>query len=179
MFFLGEKHTMKLFKITSSILAALIVVALLPSNALAASFPDVDENSEYAEAIDTVSDLGYMIGDENGNFNPYRTVTRAEMATIICRMLGEDKNLSNNGTLFADVPKGHWANGYITKANSLGIVLGYGNGYYGPTDNITYEQAVTMIVRVAGNEERDFGGWFSKRIFKSSTRGRASYRYFC
>lgn len=143
------------------VVAWCIVVFLLTANAYAASsFPDVDEYAEYAEAVKYVSEAGVMVGDENGNFNPNKTVTRAEMATIICRMLGMTENLPASSA-FSDVPINHWANKHIGRAAELGIVNGYGNGMFGPSDNVTYEQVVTMIIRAigGGDEAADLGGY--------------------
>lgn len=131
-------------------LVCLLVLTLLICPALAASpFPDVDENASYAEAAEYLKEIGIMIGNEKGNFNPNKSVTRAEMAAIICRMLGETENLAVSGA-FSDVPVSHWANTYITKVEELGIVTGYGNGRFGPTNKVTFEQALTMVVRTAG-----------------------------
>ena len=116
----------------------------------AAAFPDVDENAEYAEAIAYVSEAGIMVGDENGNFNPDKTVTRAEMAVILCNMLGEAENLTADGSVFTDVPAEHWSNPYVVRAAELGLVSGYGDGRFGPGDAVTYEQAVTMVVSAMG-----------------------------
>lgn len=134
------------------ILASLLAIFLLTCSASAKSFPDVDDYLDYAAAIDYVSELGIMVGDDQGNFNPYKTVTRAEMATIVCRMLDETENLPSS-TVFTDVPVGHWANAYIGRAAELGIVSGYGGGKFGPSDLVTYEQATTMIVRAIGAED--------------------------
>lgn len=141
-------------------LASLLAVWLLTCPALAMSFPDVDDYLDYAVAVDYVSDLGIMVGDDQGNFNPYKPVTRAEMATIICRMLNETENLPSS-TAFTDVPVGHWANVYVGKAAELGIVSGYGGGRFGPSDPVTYEQAVTMVIRVIGEGDAavEYGGY--------------------
>lgn len=136
-----------------SIVASLLAVALLTCSASAKAFPDVDSNSPYATAIEYVSELGVMVGSSNGNFNPYQIVSRCEMATIICRMLGTAENLSKS-EVFTDVPTTHWANAYVGKVAELGIVGGYGNGKYGPGDPVTYEQAITMIVRTIGEGDR-------------------------
>lgn len=143
------------------LLVGLLVSGFLIYPAFAeSSFPDVDEYLEYAEAVEYVNKLGIMVGDEHGNFNPYSTVTRAEMATIVCRMLDEADNLPSS-TAFTDVPVGHWANAYVGRAAELGIVSGYGGGIFGPSDNVTYEQAVTMIVRAIGGGEAatKYGGY--------------------
>lgn len=143
------------------LLVGLLVCGFLTHPAFAASlFPDVDEYSEYAEAIAYVSEAGIMVGDNNGNFNPNNSVSRAEMATLICRMLGETEELQTSSD-FSDVPTSHWANIYVSKAVELGIINGYGNGKFGPNDNVTYEQAVTMIVRAIGAAEaaNEYGGY--------------------
>ena len=119
----------------------------------AVAFSDVDEDAEYAEAVSYVSEVGIMVGDENGNFNPDKTVTRAEMAVILCNMLGETENLTAGGSVFTDVPANHWANRYVVKAAELGLVTGYGDGRFGPADVVTYEQAITMTVSAMNLEE--------------------------
>lgn len=133
-------------------LSCFLVFSLLVYPVLAASsFPDVAENAPYAEAVEYLKDVGIIQGDDKGNFNPGKVVTRAEMATFVCRMLDQTENLPVS-TGFNDVPITHWANPYISKAAEFGIVEGYGNGRFGPSDPVTYEQAVTMIIRAVGGE---------------------------
>lgn len=143
------------------ILSALLIGGLLICPVFAAStFPDVDGYEEFAEAVAYVNEAGIMVGDNHGNFNPYNTMTRAEIATLICRVLDQSDNLklSNN---FPDVPTNHWANPYIGKAVELGIVNGYDTGKFGPSDNVTYEQAITVIIRGIGYTEdaENMGGY--------------------
>lgn len=71
------------------ILAVICVVTLMLTSFIptfAASdlpYPDVSENAVYAEAVLEMYDYGIMQGDTAGNFNPNKTVTREEFATII------------------------------------------------------------------------------------------------
>lgn len=148
-------------RIFASVISVLLVgmFTICPTFA-ATSFPDVDENAAYAEAVEYVNGLGIMVGDRSGNFNPDKKVSRAEMATIICRMLGQTDNLiSSQG--FSDVAMTYWANPYITKAAELGIINGDGNGNFRPLDNVTYEQAITMVIRAIGGstEAQQAGGY--------------------
>lgn len=134
----------------------LLLAALLTVHAFGLSFSDVPAGVWYADAVSKVSGLGIMIGDEQGRFNPQKPVTRAEMAVIVCRVL--ELTLDEDAYLpvylvaenFSDVPESHWANGHINKASFLEITLGYGDGRFGPGDAVTYEQAVTMLVRALG-----------------------------
>ena len=97
-----------------------------------------------------------MVGDDLGNFNPDKPVTRAEMAIIVCRVLERTLDEDAYAPVYLvsenlpDVPEIHWANGYINKVSFLEIAVGYDNGNFGPGDNVTYEQAVTMLVRALG-----------------------------
>lgn len=142
------------------LVCALIGGALVYPAFAEGPFPDVDGYEEFAEAVAYVKEVGIMVGDDQGNFNPYKTVTRAEMATIICRLLGQTDGLKRSND-FSDVPTKHWANTYVGKAAELGIINGYGNGKFGPSDNVTYEQAVTMIIRGIGYTEdaENMGGY--------------------
>lgn len=128
-------------------LTLLLALSLLTCPILAvSSFPDVAEYSEYYSAIDYVSSKGIIVGDNSGNFNPNQSVTRAEMAVILCRVLELTENMPTTDT-FSDVPVDYWANSYIAKAANLGIVTGYNNGTFSPDGFVTYEQAITMVVR--------------------------------
>lgn len=125
-------------------------------------FPDVPTSANYAQAVETLAQNGIITGDDKGNFNPDSTITRAEAATIICRLAGvqeEAKKLNNSG--FADVPSSHWAAGYVAEAAKLGIVNGYGNGNFGPSDSVTYNQMVKMLVCTyhLGDMAIKAGGW--------------------
>ncbi len=159
----------KIFRILAS---CLIILVLAPPAYATSSFPDVDEDAPYADAVEYLNSIGVMQGDENGNFNPNHPVSRAEMAAIICRILGEAENLTTSET-FTDVPVSHWANGYVAKAASLNIVNGYGDGKFGPSDNVTYEQGITMIIRSAGGEEaaEAYGGYPDGYIFVADENG--------
>lgn len=133
-----------------------LLAALLTVHASALTFGDVGGDAWYASAVSDVSDIGIMVGDDLGNFNPDKPVTRAEMAIIVCRVL--ERTLDEDAYApvylvsenFPDVPESHWANGYINKVSFLEIAVGYDNGNFGPGDNVTYEQAVTMLVRALG-----------------------------
>lgn len=149
------------------ITAFIMCMMLLASNALAdeeGPFPDVPADAAYAEAVTTLVELEILTGDDQGNFNPDKTITRAEAAAIICRMLGvETEATSTTANTFSDVPSSHWAAGYISKAARLGIVSGYGDGKFGPEDSVTQQQIIKMIVCAMDYESKadELGGWFS------------------
>lgn len=153
---------------------SLLVLAMVISPALAvSSFPDVSEDATYSEAMAYLKETGIMCGDDKGNFNPDKTVTRAEMAVILCNMLGEAENLTADGSVFTDVPANHWANPYVVRVADLGLVTGYGNGRFGPADTVTYEQALTMLINSygGGDAAKEQGGYPDGYIKTASDSG--------
>ena len=50
-----------------------------------------------------------------------------------------------------DVPTGTWYVDVVAWASGQGIVNGYGNGLFGPDDDITWEQVAVMLYRYADN----------------------------
>ncbi len=135
-------------------LAVVLAFAMILSMGVISTFAysDVEAGTKTDEAVTILSNLNILKGYEDGTFKPDETVTRAEMAAIICRTLGyESQAESSKGTtVFNDVAADHWASGYVNVAQAQGIINGYGNGQFGPEDKVTYEQAVKMIVSALG-----------------------------
>ncbi len=148
------------------IIALVAVFAMLVSSvAFAADFSDVADTDNYAKAIELLNDLGIVTGDDNDGdgvmeFRPEDTITRAEVTAIIARIQGMDV-AAQTATEFDDVAADHWASGYIAQAASQGIVNGYGDGNFGPDDNVTYDQMIKMLMVTLGYEPfaADAGGF--------------------
>ncbi len=142
---------MKLFKKLT--VFTLVIAMLCSMSVFALEFPDVSTDDKNQEAIDVLSSLGIIKGYDDGQFKPEKTVTRAEITSLIVRMLGMSSiNTSVVDSPYTDVPGNHWAVSDIKTANSMGIIKGYGDGKFGPEDEVTYEQAVKMIVAMLGYE---------------------------
>lgn len=148
---------------------------MLPTSAFAASgFPDVPDNADYAWAVELTKDMGVFTGDSSGNFNPDQDITRAQFAAVVCRFLGgEEEAKTAKASVFTDVPSSHWANRYITWAYNKGIINGYGNGKFGPSDVVTYEQAIKMLMCGIGYGDAaiDAGGYPDGYISVAKTCG--------
>ena len=136
------------------VLALVVVFAMMMSTVAFASYPDVDTTADYAGAVELLSALEILKGDDQGNFNPDNTITRAEFAAVVCRALGLESsaNSAKGATMFVDVAADHWATGYINLASQQGIVNGKGNGIFDPEGNVTFAEAVKMLVVALGYE---------------------------
>lgn len=132
------------------VFALLVVFTMVLSTvAFASPYDDVKDDADYAEAVTTLSSLGLFKGDDQGNFNPDKGITRAEFAAVVVRTMGMG-DPGTTTTSFIDVPATHWGSGYIQAATQMGILAGYGDGNFGPDDQVTYEQAIKMIVAALG-----------------------------
>ncbi|MHB8065703.1 MAG: S-layer homology domain-containing protein, partial [Ruminiclostridium sp.] len=141
-----RKYTGKISKIIAAVvLVSSLVVSTTVVNATTVN--DLGKSSAYSrEAIKWMADNNIISGDKQGNFNPVKTISRAELVTLLVKALGIDtSNLPAKAT-FTDVPTGHWAYKYVEAANKAGIVSGIGNGKFGVNNLSTREQITTMIL---------------------------------
>ena len=135
----------------SLVLALVMLVGMMAINTNAASnFADADEIVNQ-EAVAITAGMGLFAGSD-GKFNPKGNVTRAQMATIIVKMLrGSDFNadaFKGAANPFTDTAafEGGWAEGYVNACYQMGIVKGYGDGTFKPGNSVTTAEAVTMII---------------------------------
>ncbi|MDI9496466.1 MAG: S-layer homology domain-containing protein, partial [Bacillota bacterium] len=132
------------------VLSLVLVIAMILSSfsfAFAANFEDVE--GDYEKAINTLVGLGVVTGYEDGTFKPERIVTRAEMAKLIVEILGYGDLVAGSKSNFADT-QGHWADSWIALAAGRGLVVGTGDGNFTPDRQVSYDEAITMIVRALG-----------------------------
>jgi len=108
--------------------------------------------SDYKQAIETLVALDIVNGYEDGTFKPGKTVTRAEMAKLLVETLGYGDLVAGSKSNFTDT-QGHWADSYVAIAAGKGIVLGTGNGTFTPDRAVSYDEAITMVVRALGYTE--------------------------
>jgi len=143
----GGKESMK--RILTFVLALTLVFGTM---SFAVAAPADVVGTDYEDATTRLGALEIMVGFPDGTFKPDEPVTRAQFAKIIVTALGigDAAAYAQGATQFADVPAGHWASGYINVAVDMSIINGYGDGNFGPDDQVTYAQAITMIVRALG-----------------------------
>ncbi len=108
---------------------------------------DVDQTKWYHEAIDYVVVNGLMMGITSNTFEPDSASSRAMIVTVLHRLEGKPE--AKNAQVFDDVAEGQWYTEAIAWAAENDIVLGYGNGSFGPDDNITRQQLAAILYRYA------------------------------
>ncbi len=85
-------------------LALILVFAFALSFAASAAFTDVKVDDDYAVEIGTLANLNILTGYEDGSYKPEGTLTRAEAAAVIFRMLSGNKSadMFKGATAFSD-----------------------------------------------------------------------------
>lgn len=118
-----------------------------PARKAAVSFPDVDPDAWYAEAVAELAGLGYLKGGADGNFRPNAPITRAEMAALLVRFAEDEAEAT---ATFSDVPETHWAYDAINTAAAFGWINGVGDGRFSPDRPITRAEAAKLVCAVLG-----------------------------
>ncbi|MBR4743166.1 MAG: S-layer homology domain-containing protein [Oscillospiraceae bacterium] len=154
-------------KILALVLALLMAVSCA-SMALAADTAAIPEEApklisaaeKYADAIGVLEQKGIMKGVDPNTFDPDAdsAIQRYQMALFVGRIVTgwtndqqwTDGNVNNSGFTDLDGTPAQNFYGAISYASQKGIIEGYGDGKFGPTDGITYRDALTMVVRALG-----------------------------
>lgn len=111
--------------ITRAEFVELAYLSCILSEGKKVSFKDVNESSKYYTAIMAAASSGLVNGYGDGTFGPDKTITRAEVVTVINRMLGLVSNATtiNKAKLekvFGDISS-HWAEYQILMASNSNV----------------------------------------------------------
>ncbi|MDR6726815.1 hypothetical protein J2W91_005339 [Paenibacillus amylolyticus] len=129
---------------------ATLITRITGASTLKGSHPFTDVNSSHwaESAISAAAQSGYVQGYTDGSFKPDQAITRAEMAALLQPLVTSDL-MTAVPTTFTDV-NGHWAQQAVEQLSSAGIVTGYTDGTFRPSQPITRAEAVTMLNKLIG-----------------------------
>ena len=160
-------------KFLSLVLALTMMMSLVTINAGAAEFTD-DEDITYDEAVAVISEIGVVNGYEEGDFKPQNGLTRQAAAKIICNLiLGPTTaaELHADTAPFSDVPVSNDLSGYIAYCAKEGIISGYADGTFRPTNGLTGYAFMKMLLGALGYDatyEGYTGGNWSINVAKQA-----------
>ena len=144
-------------KILALVLALMMVLSVMVF-ASAANYDDYSDKDqvspEYAEAVEVLTGMDIFWGSEN-SFYPKENVSRAEVATLLYRIMTTDVSGSQVGIykdygMFDDVLETNWFAGYVNYAANGELVVGVGDNKYNPKGNVTGYEWITMLLRAIG-----------------------------
>lgn len=162
-------------------------------------FTDVDLGHDEYVALKYLKEKGIIGGYADGSFKPGNLISRVEALKIILEangLIGEDyiglnviggDNYKNNLDLvaFSDVFKSQWYFPYLKKGAEIGMVGGYPDGTFKPTNVVNRAESFKMVMESDGVEfgevlESPFydvsvNDWFAKYFNEAKNR---SIAYF-
>lgn len=132
--------------------------------------PDDDDDDDDDEPVHPGSTVppmlngkdhfAYVIGYEDGTVKPEGTITRAEVATIVFRLLKpevRDGDLTTANS-FADVDESDWYNMAVSTLVKLGIITGRTENVFDPDAPITRAEFAALFARF---DESAALGWIT------------------
>ena len=137
-------------KIISLLITASIMFSCVTSFA-------VTLNEEVIASL--LNQLDIMKGDEDGNLRLYDHISRAEFSKVAIATSAYRNGVAKNITIspFKDVSYTHWAAPYIKLAVTNKYISGYPDGTFLPENNLLYEEALTIMLKILGYTDDDFG----------------------
>lgn len=132
-------------------------------------FLDVSFDDPYFDAISTIKEDGIVEGYADGTFGGNKDVNRAEFTKIILEStVGEGETIAGSDC-FPDV-KDEWFAPYVCYAKQKGIIDGYPDGTFKPSDPINFVEAAKIIIGSFGYETEAGGEWFRPFVNALSKR---------
>lgn len=101
--------------------------------------------------VETLIEKNFVNGYEDKSLRLDKPITRAEFTKLIVEVKRERayaNKLSDEASIFKDVTKESWANGYINCATKDGYIKGYNDMTFKPQKNITNREAIAIVARL-------------------------------
>ncbi|MFZ5825259.1 MAG: tandem-95 repeat protein [Bacillota bacterium] len=126
------------------------VLRLAPEST-APPFSDRDQMAAWAlPEVSAAVKAGIILGMPDGSFAPDEPVTRAQMALMLTRALKyAGLDIAPGDRVFTDAAEiPDWAKSGVLTAARYGLITGYPDGSFQPTNSTTRAEAVTMLNRL-------------------------------
>ena len=107
----------------------------------------------YETAIRYLYDNSIIQGYADGSYKPDQTVNRAEFTKIIVGAKLGNNPTSSASNCFPDVKSSEWYASYVCYAKNAGIIGGYPDGTFKPSNTINLAEAAKILVNTLDVEK--------------------------
>jgi len=128
------------------IISFILGVAIILQGIAVVSAEEKLDNREITEAITLIEYLE-IIDVASGSDN---SVTRADFATYVARVLNFDEYSGADKTYYNDIPTTHWAAASINTLVERGVLTVGEDRMFRPTDEITVQEGVKILLSIMG-----------------------------
>lgn len=173
---------MKTFQKFLALVLSVLMLAGMGVGVVSGSAAD-STDSDHIYAINYLAALDVFKGYGNGNKGASDPVQRYQMALFIARAItGQTNDAQWKGdSAFTDLTGyAGEVSGAVAFVENMGIIEGYGAGKFGPYDSITYQDALTMMIRALGYDDGNISypyGYVQKAISLKLTTGISGIGY--
>ena len=112
------------------------------------SLKDIDKGAWYHDAVDYVLEKGIMTGTSSTTFDPQANLTRAQFVQILYAAAG--KPSVSSAADYSDIEAGRYYVNAVNWADSIGIISGYSDGTFRPSNNVTREEMAVILRAYSG-----------------------------
>lgn len=132
------------------------------------------------EMLNGEDHYAYLLGYEDGTVHPNGSISRAEVATVLFRLLKDDVRAQNltKDNAYSDVSDTAWYAAAVSTLSKMGVISGYPDGTFRPNAPITRAEFAAMIARfdeTAKSADTPFtdisGHWAENAIGKAYGNG--------
>ncbi|MCQ4863485.1 S-layer homology domain-containing protein [Pseudoflavonifractor phocaeensis] len=134
-------------------LSSILTGAYAADSASSLSYGDVPEGVWYYDAVQFVTERGFMEGSDTGDFLPETPTTRSQFAAVLYHMEGEPE--AADSAAFTDVPSDAWYAAPVSWASGAGLIQGVGGGQFLPDESIHRQDLIVMAYRYAQHKGCD------------------------
>ena len=109
---------------------------------------EIDFTHEYTPTLNTADHYAYIIGYTDGTVRPNSELTRAELATMLYRLLSSESRdiFYTERNNYSDVDVDAWYNVEVSTMTAAGVFNGYPDGSFKPDAPITRAELVSVMV---------------------------------
>jgi len=152
-------------------------------------FKDVNSGDWFYNDVMIARQRGITIGDGNGFFHPYESITREEIVLMLVRALETDLQTASANKSFSDISKSYQYLKELNMAVSSGIITGYDDNTFRPRNNASRAEAAVMIKRMMSVDGKslddvkeqsiiiDFIKQYMDEYIKSKNKGLSDIRF--
>lgn len=132
------------------------------------------------EMLNGEDHYAYLLGYEDGTVRPNGCISRAEVATVLFRLLKDDVRMQNltKDNAYSDVSDTAWYAAAVSTLSKMGVISGYPDDTFRPNAPITRAEFAAMIARfdeTAKSADTPFtdisGHWAENAIGKAYGNG--------
>lgn len=146
-------------------------LAVFANSPAESEFFETDSDDTYFSGIEFLAEEGIVHGYADGTYLPDNPINRAEFLKIIVEAYYNDEfETYSDEQCFYDVKPNEWYTKYVCFAEAEGIINGYDDGNFRPSNTINLVEALKVTLKTFGYEYEESDPWYRGLVEKSSSK---------